>query len=110
MSKRNVAFIKPEEPAFLKRIKEQIGYKEGPSVDTKRQKLEDEYQSGDDDYDEEAPQVVVLKEGDLTAEQAEAEKQRLEKGECEYTMYLVLLLTNIKTLFFGVYRGSRETS
>lgn len=26
--KRNVAFIKPEEPNFLKRIKQQIGYRE----------------------------------------------------------------------------------
>lgn len=28
MSKRNVAYVKPEEPAFLKRIKQEIGYKE----------------------------------------------------------------------------------
>lgn len=28
-------FSKPEEPAFLKKIKEKIGYKEGPTVDTK---------------------------------------------------------------------------
>lgn len=27
-NKRNVAYIKPEEPAFLKRIKQEIGYKE----------------------------------------------------------------------------------
>lgn len=81
MSKRNVAFIKPDEPAFLKRIKKQIGYKEGPNVDTKRQELEDEYLSGDDERNEEAPQVVVLKEGDLTAEQAEAEKKRIERGK-----------------------------
>lgn len=35
MSKRNISYIKPEEPNFLKRLKEQIGYKEGPTVDTK---------------------------------------------------------------------------
>lgn len=28
MAKRNVAYIKPDEPAFLKRIKQQIGYQE----------------------------------------------------------------------------------
>lgn len=35
MPKRNVAFIKPEEPSFLKKIKEQIGYREGPSIQDK---------------------------------------------------------------------------
>lgn len=33
------------------------------------------------DLDEEAPQVVVLKKGDLTAEQAEEEQKRIEKGK-----------------------------
>lgn len=32
MSKRNVAFIKPEEPNFLKRIKDEIGYKEPEEI------------------------------------------------------------------------------
>lgn len=35
MSKRNVAFTRPEDPNFLKRLKEQIGYRDGPNVDTK---------------------------------------------------------------------------
>lgn len=36
MSKRNqVQFSRPEDPKFLKLIKEQIGYKNEPSVDTK---------------------------------------------------------------------------
>jgi len=34
--KRNaVMFAKPGDPAFLRRMKEQLGYKEGPSIDTK---------------------------------------------------------------------------
>ena len=34
--KRNqVSYIKPNEPAFLRRLKQQAGYKEGPDVDTK---------------------------------------------------------------------------
>lgn len=33
--KHNVSYIKPEEPKFLRELKEQIGYKEGPTVDTK---------------------------------------------------------------------------
>lgn len=28
-------FSKPEEPAFLRKIKQRVGYKEGPTVDTK---------------------------------------------------------------------------
>lgn len=36
MSKRNqVQFSRPEDPKFLKLIREQIGYKDEPSVDTK---------------------------------------------------------------------------
>lgn len=35
MSKRNVAFIKPEEPNFLKRIKQEIGYKEPDTIEAK---------------------------------------------------------------------------
>lgn len=81
MSKRNVAFIKPDEPSFLKQIKQQIGYKEGPDIDTKRQKLSEEFDSDNSDLDEESPQVVVLKEGDLTAEQADIEKKRIEIGK-----------------------------
>ena len=33
--KRNINFARPEEPAFIKRLKAQYGYKEGPDIDTK---------------------------------------------------------------------------
>lgn len=33
--KRNVAYLQPEEPAFIARMKAAAGYKEGPTVDTK---------------------------------------------------------------------------
>ena len=73
--KRNaVSFIKPEEPAFLQRMKQQIGYKEGPTVETKRQKINNFSDSDDDDIeerDDEKPQIVVLKDGDLNATEAE---------------------------------------
>ena len=39
MSKRNVAYIKPQEPEFLRKLKEEVGYKEGPTVDTKVRKI-----------------------------------------------------------------------
>lgn len=42
------------------------------------------YDSGEDsdysDKDEELPQVVVVSNGDLTADEAEREKQRLDRG------------------------------
>lgn len=33
--KRNVEFAKPDEPTFIKKLKSQYGFKEGPNVDTK---------------------------------------------------------------------------
>ncbi|ETN58279.1 hypothetical protein AND_010150 [Anopheles darlingi] len=70
MPKRNVAFIKPEEPSFLKKIKEQIGYREGPSIEDKREAIENYEDSDEEENDDEKPQVVVIKDGDLTAEEA----------------------------------------
>uniref|UniRef100_A0A674GBH3 KIAA1143 n=1 Tax=Taeniopygia guttata TaxID=59729 RepID=A0A674GBH3_TAEGU len=36
MSKRNqVSYVRPAEPAFLSRFKQRVGYREGPTVDTK---------------------------------------------------------------------------
>nr|XP_016934327.1 uncharacterized protein KIAA1143 homolog isoform X1 [Drosophila suzukii] len=81
MSKRNnISYVKPQEPSFLRKLKEEIGYKEGPSIETKRQRLETEqedYDSGEDsrpEREDELPQVVVLKPGDLSAEEAKTEK------------------------------------
>uniref|UniRef100_A0A182NIA6 DUF4604 domain-containing protein n=1 Tax=Anopheles dirus TaxID=7168 RepID=A0A182NIA6_9DIPT len=79
MPKRNVAFIKPDEPDFLKKMKAQIGYREGPSVDDKREAIENFSDSDDEEKEDEKPQVVVIKEGDLT--EAEAEKAFKEESE-----------------------------
>lgn len=36
MSKRNnITYVKPQEPSFLAKLKAEIGYKEGPTVETK---------------------------------------------------------------------------
>lgn len=78
--KRNVNYIKPEDPHFLKILKKEAGY---DNVNHKFDKLENSEEDFVDDEDSEQPQVVVLKKGDLTAEEAEAEKQRLKKEECE---------------------------
>ncbi|KAL1376726.1 hypothetical protein pipiens_004309 [Culex pipiens pipiens] len=81
--KRNVAFIKPDEPDFLKAMKAQIGYREGPTVDAKRQRVQNLEDSDDDereDREDEKPQIVVVKDGDLTAEEAAvAQKEEEEK-------------------------------
>lgn len=78
--KRNVNYIKPEDPHFLKVLKKEAGY---DSVNHKFDKLENSEEDFVEDDDSELPQVVVLKKGDLTAEQAEIEKQKLNREEAE---------------------------
>ncbi|CAH0714381.1 unnamed protein product, partial [Brenthis ino] len=78
--KRNVNYIKPEDPHFLKILKKEAGY---DNVNHKFDKLENSEEDFVDDEDSEQPQVVVIKKGDLTAEEADAEKQRLKKEESE---------------------------
>ncbi|XP_072317296.1 uncharacterized protein KIAA1143 homolog [Eucyclogobius newberryi] len=74
-----VSWVKPSEPSFLKKFKNDVGYKEGPNVDTKRQAMPtpDDDSSGSDREDEQ-PQVVVLKSGDISAEEAKKIKDQVE--------------------------------
>ncbi|CAG9785709.1 unnamed protein product [Diatraea saccharalis] len=78
--KRNVSFIRPDDPEFLKVLKKQAGY------DVKNHKF-DELQNAEEDFvnDEESekPQVVVLNKGDLTAEEAEVEQKKIDNAESE---------------------------
>ncbi|CAK1540496.1 unnamed protein product [Leptosia nina] len=78
--KRNVNFIKPDDPPFLRALKIQAGY------DDKNHKF-DELHNKDEDFvsddDSELPQVIVLKKGDLTAEEADVEKEKIKKIEAE---------------------------
>ncbi|KAM8758628.1 uncharacterized protein KIAA1143 homolog isoform 2-T2 [Rhynchonycteris naso] len=71
MSKRNqVSYVRPAEPAFLARFKERVGYREGPTVETKKIQPQLPDEDGDhSDKEDEQPQVVVLKKGDLSAEE-----------------------------------------
>ncbi|CAH4037747.1 unnamed protein product [Pieris brassicae] len=78
--KRNVNFIKPEDPPFLKVLKKQAGYDDTNHKFDQLEKNEEDFVS---DEDSELPQVVVLKQGDLTAEEAEIEKEKLQKIESE---------------------------
>lgn len=72
-----VSWVKPAEPSFLKKFKNDVGYKEGPNVDTKRQVMPtlDDDDSGSDREDE-LPQVVVLQTGDLTVEEVKKIKDK----------------------------------
>ncbi|XP_067853766.1 uncharacterized protein KIAA1143 homolog [Heptranchias perlo] len=82
MSKKsNVSYVKPAEPAFIRKFKEDVGYKEGPTVETKRQQLPVDSDSGQSDTDDEQPQVVVLRQGDLTADEAAKIKQLTESSK-----------------------------
>ncbi|XP_026501864.1 uncharacterized protein KIAA1143 homolog [Terrapene carolina triunguis] len=81
MSKKTqVSYVPPAEPAFLSRLKREVGYREGPTVETKREQLpapEEDCESGSDKEDEQ-PQVVVLKKGDLTPEEVMKIKQEIK--------------------------------
>ncbi|KAM8810513.1 uncharacterized protein KIAA1143 homolog [Eudromia elegans] len=81
MSKRNqVSYVRPAEPAFLSRFKRQVGYREGPTVETKREQLPTPDDDSGSDREDEQPQVVTLKKGDLTAEEAMKIKQQIKEA------------------------------
>lgn len=75
-----VQFSRPQEPSFLRKIKEQVGYKDPKEdVNAKRIPNQDGLDHDQEEQDEEKPTVVVLNEGDLTAEEAENLNQKSEK-------------------------------
>lgn len=79
--KHNVAYIRPDEPKFLRELKEQAGYTEGPTIETKRAVQPDDSDTEREESAEEQPVVVVLNSGDLTAEEAEAYQKEKEEEE-----------------------------
>ncbi|XP_026894304.1 uncharacterized protein KIAA1143 homolog isoform X2 [Acinonyx jubatus] len=101
MSKRNqVSYVRPAEPAFLARFKERVGYKEGPTVETKRIQLQLPDEDGDhSDKEDEQPQVVILKKGDLSAEEVmkiKAEIKAAKAGKMREESSLTLSLLQMK--------------
>ncbi|KAK6184199.1 hypothetical protein SNE40_006713 [Patella caerulea] len=78
-----VSYVENDEPSFIKRFKERIGYKEGPNVETKRElpDFNDEDEESTGNKDDEKPTVVVLKNGDLTSEEAEQLQLQIDKEE-----------------------------
>lgn len=82
MSRRKlVSYIRPEEPKFLRELKEQIKYKEGPTIDTKKEALPHVSDDETEDLESEKPVVVVLNSGDLTAEEASNFEKRKQEEE-----------------------------
>ncbi|XP_057333935.1 uncharacterized protein KIAA1143 homolog [Microplitis mediator] len=79
--KHSIAYIKPQEPKFIRELKAQIGFKEGPDVNTKRQELSEGEDEDFEDHIEEKPTVVVLNNGDLTAEEADAFQKKKDDEE-----------------------------
>ena len=72
-SKRNVKYVEQQEPSFLKKFKERVGYKEPANVDDKfsneENNPEDDSADNEREIEEEEPVIVVLKHGDLSAEE-----------------------------------------
>ncbi|XP_004476824.3 uncharacterized protein KIAA1143 homolog [Dasypus novemcinctus] len=85
MSKRNqVSYVRPAEPAFLARFKERVGYRDGPTVETKRIQPQLPDEDGDhSDKEDEQPQVVVLKKGDLSAEEVMKIKAEIKAAKAD---------------------------
>ncbi|XP_049633379.1 uncharacterized protein KIAA1143 homolog [Suncus etruscus] len=85
MSKRNqVSYVRPAEPTFLARFKERVGYREGPTVETKRIQPHLPDDDGDQsDKEDEQPQVVVLKKGDLSAEEVMKIKAEIKAANAD---------------------------
>ncbi|KAK8387530.1 hypothetical protein O3P69_018219 [Scylla paramamosain] len=69
--KVNVAFSKPDEPSFLKKFKERVGYKEDHGLSEKFAVMPEATADDLDDQDDELPQVVSLRAGDLTQEEVD---------------------------------------
>ncbi|XP_065064381.1 uncharacterized protein KIAA1143 homolog [Rhopilema esculentum] len=70
--KHKLQYVEQSTPKFLKDFKARANFKEGPTIDTKRQKLERKIDDSDDERDDredEKPVICVLREGDLTEEE-----------------------------------------
>lgn len=81
---RNVAFTKPDEPAFLKKFKAKVGYKEPATIEDKKQRLTERAEADKDDEverEDEQPTVVVLKSGDIGPEEFEAYRLQMKEKQ-----------------------------
>lgn len=70
-----------------------------------RQKLEFGNDEDVSDNDEEQPQIVVVRRGDLSAEEVEREKQLIESGSCFFSRISLFI---IKRKEEGILHSRRE--
>lgn len=77
---RNVQYNKPAVPKFLQQFKQQVGFKEGPTINDKFQPCEALPPEDRSDNEDEQPAVVVLRDGDLTKEEADKIAKKRKKG------------------------------
>ncbi|XP_003373774.1 conserved hypothetical protein [Trichinella spiralis] len=76
-----IVYSKPQEPPFLRAIKEKLGYKPPPTIDSKRQAATSDDADSRPDGPEDQPTVVVLQEGDLTMEEYKEKVKQLAENE-----------------------------
>ena len=76
MAGRNVSYVKQKTPSFIQKFKDQVGYKEGPDVNTKLGSQEPD--SLDDNEQEDEKPTVVL-ENNVSEAEATKFLERLEK-------------------------------
>ena len=108
-SKRNVKYVQQEEPSFLKKFKERVGYKEQANINDKfsdeTDNPESESNDNERDIEEEEPVIVVLKQGDLSAEEVSKYKEEncntgMYAGEYDTACYLWKYLQVYMLKFF----------
>ena len=86
--KNKLEYVKQQEPKFLREFKARTNFKEGPTVETKKQKPVSKLTNSDDegeDREDEKPVICVLKDGDLTEE--DYENYRKDKKEDDDTSH-----------------------
>lgn len=80
---------------------------------SQRAKFENAFDDNSDysDNDEEQPQVVVVKSGDLTADEAELERQRLELGKKTLAQIVLFMRYSLQTfVLFRLHRAAQKTT
>ncbi|XP_039253496.1 uncharacterized protein KIAA1143 homolog [Styela clava] len=71
MANRGIKYVKQEQPSFIRKFQEKAGMKPEATIADKYQTISED--CVDEEKEDEKPVVVVLKEGDLTAEEAESQ-------------------------------------
>ncbi|XP_028392281.1 uncharacterized protein KIAA1143 homolog [Dendronephthya gigantea] len=83
---RNVKYVQQDEPSFLKKFKERVGYKEQANISDKFSdevdRLKNESDENEQENENEEPVVVVLKPGDMTAEEVAKFKEENSSEDC----------------------------